>query len=128
MMNYRAICLLATVAAWTCLGAAQTSQVHSTAKPSEDSLHAANKPLTPKSAMPQSRKPSSVAPNALAKSRNTNAELTRLEQTNIKAAGSTGTSKKPATGASAPKPAGASNGNGSAINFNYQKPTTSKQN
>jgi hypothetical protein len=124
-MKYRAVCLFVTIAAWTGQGAAQNSQVHSSsAKSSEDSLHAATKPLTPKSAMPQSHKSSNVTPNASAKSRNTNAELTRLEQQNIKA----GASKKPATGAVAPKPAGASNANGSGINFNYQKPTTAKQN
>jgi hypothetical protein len=73
--------------------------------------------------MPQSRKPLGVAPNASTKGGNTNAELTRLEHQNIKA----GASKRPATGASALKPAAKSNGN-AGINFNYQKPTTTKQN
>jgi len=125
MMNHRVVCLLVTAAAGICLATAQSSahkpQVgSSSAKSAADSLTAATKPLTPKSAMPARRKSSLVVPNT-SKSRNTTAELTHLEQQNPK----TGASKSgntPTAKAAPAKSADKSAGSDSGINFKYQKP------
>jgi hypothetical protein len=119
MTKRRAVGLFLTVATWTCMAAAQSSPGgSSSAKASPDPLQSATKPLTPKSAMPAPHKSSVVAPNP--SGRNTTAELTHLEQQNIKS-GSSNSSKGSAKSVPPLKPAGTS-GSGPGIDFKYQKP------
>jgi hypothetical protein len=118
MMKYRAVRLFVAAAALIGLATAQNSHVGSTSAKSDADLHAATKPLTPKSAMPAKRTSSSAVPRASQSSGNATAELTHLERTEIKAGGSNnGGAVK---GVSAPKPAAAASGSG--INFKYQPP------
>jgi hypothetical protein len=111
-------CLFVILAAGVCLATAQNSPGHSSSKSDSDSLKAATKPLTPKSAMQNPRKSSLPTPGTQSNGPNSSAELDHLERQDIKASAP----KKPR--ATAPKPAGTSNGSGSGINFTYQKPVT----
>jgi hypothetical protein len=117
MMKFRVACLLVTVGALIGLATAQETQVHSaSAKSTPDPLQAATKPLSPKSAMPAPRKPAPAIPPK--SGTNTTAELTHLEQQNVKAGGP---KSNAAPAKAAPlKSADSSAGNG--INFKYQKP------
>jgi hypothetical protein len=119
MMKLRVACLLVTVGALICLAPAQETQAHSTsasAKSTPDPLQAATKPLSPKSAMPAPRKPAPAIPPK--GGTNTTAELTHLEQQNVKAGGP---KSNAAPAKAAPlKSADSSAGNG--INFKYEKP------
>jgi hypothetical protein len=121
MTKYRVVCLFVTVAAGVCLATAQSSKAGSTsAKPGKDPLHAATKPLTPKSAIPAPHK-SSSSPTAPKSASKTTAELNHLERRNIKARDKT--SAPPAKVAALPKATDQSAENGSGTNFKYQKPT-----
>lgn len=118
-MKRRVVYLFLTAAIWTCMATAQSSPGRSSsAKATPDPLQSATKPLTPKSAMPAQHKSSAVAPNP--SGRNTTAELTHLEQQNIKS-GSSNSSKGSAKSVPPLKPAGTS-GSGPGIDFKYQKP------
>jgi hypothetical protein len=123
MTKCKVVGLFLTVAIWTCIATAQSSPAGpSSPKAAPDPLQSATKPLTPKSAMPAHRKSSTVAPNPAASGKNTTAELTRLEQQNIKAGSSSSSNKASAKSTALPKPASTSAGNGQGINFKYQKP------
>jgi hypothetical protein len=122
MMKNKVAGLLATAIVGTCLAAGQNSQSHSATAKSDAKLHAATKPLTPKSAMPAKSK-SASAPIASNHSAKTNTELKRLErQPPIRA--SNGGSAGAAKGAA--KPAATPNANGSGINATYHPPATKK--
>lgn len=124
MMKCMAVLLLVTIASLLGPATAQNSQkLSSSGKPNSGSEHTATKPITPKSAMPTARTSSSVVPPGSTRGKNTNAELTRLERQQIKPENQ----KKTAKPAPAPKPAGTAKGNGSGINFAYQKPGAKKQ-
>ena len=117
-MKYSLVCWSIAAAALIGVGAvAQNSQVHSPTAKSDQDLHAASKPLTPKSAMPSKRTSSSAVPKASKSDGNATAELTHLERQDTKGGGSTSGAAK---GVSAPKPAAAASGSG--INFKYQPP------
>ena len=118
MMKYRAACLSITAAALIGVAAAHKSQVKSPTAKSDADLHAATKPLAPKSAMPPKHSSSSAVPSAPKSNDKSNAELTHLEHQEIRAGGpSSGAAAK---SAAAPKPA--STGGGSGVNAKYQKP------
>jgi hypothetical protein len=126
MAKCRVLFLCAAFAASVTLSMAQGTQVRSSsasAKPGPDSLQNVTKPLTPKSAMPPQHNSAPVMPMPSEASR-TNAELVHLERQPIKA--STSGSAK-AKGAPLVKSANASAGNGSGINFKYQKPVGGTQ-
>ena len=123
MMKYKAVFWFVTCAVWIGVATAQKSKpLSSSPKASPAPVHAATKPLTPKSAMPPPHKSSVVAPHASKSNQKSNAELNHLERQPIKAT----SPKKTAKSASAPKPAGATNANGSGINSTYQKPVPNK--
>jgi hypothetical protein len=127
-MKYRVAILFVTVAAGICVATAQSSQAQAaTPKSKPDPMLAATKPLTPKSAMPAKSKSSVAAPTASQNAAKTNAELTHLERQPIKAGASDNSKAGAAKGASAPKPAGTANANGSGINFTYEKPKSGMQ-
>jgi hypothetical protein len=128
MAKCRVLFLCAAFAASVTLSMAQGTQVRSSsasAKPGPDSLQNVTKPLTPKSAMPPQHNSAPVMPMPSEASR-TNAELVHLERQPIKANTSTSGSAK-AKGAPLVKSANASAGNGSGINFKYQKPVGGTQ-
>jgi hypothetical protein len=107
------------------LSMAQGTQVRaSSTKAAPDPVQNVTKSLTPKSAMPPQHKSALVAPMP-ARTGRTNAELTHLERQPIKA--ETPSSSAKAKGAPLVKSANASAGNGSGINFKYQKPVGGTQ-
>jgi hypothetical protein len=118
-MKFRIVLLLVTLAAGLNPATAQNSQGRSSTA-QKDPLQTATNPLTPKSAMPAQHKSTAVAPLAAKNGENTTAELTHLEQQNIKARTVKGTS--PAKNPAAAKTAGTPAANNSKINFKYQKP------
>jgi hypothetical protein len=126
MIKYRSVSWLVTVAI-SLLGvaAAQNSKVASSPpKSGSDPLRTATNPLTPKSAMPSQHKPAGASPKAAARPSNTSAELARLERQNSKAGSSKSSSPAPAK--STPAKSAATSGNGSKIDFKYQKPVGQK--
>jgi hypothetical protein len=119
-MKSKVACLFAIAVAGMCLATAQNSSSRSaSAKPGQDPLQNAVKPLTPKSAMPSGRKSARAVPPRANVPQKTNAELDRLEKQNIKVGSSeSGGKVSSAKGTAAPKAAPS----GSAIDFKYQKP------
>jgi len=116
-------------AASVTLSMAQGTQVRaSSAKSGPDPLQNVTKPITPKSAMPPQHKSAPVAPMP-AETGRMNAELTHLERQPIKAETPTSTNgnAKATKGVPLVKSANASAGNGSGINFKYQKPVGGMQ-
>jgi hypothetical protein len=119
-MKTKVVCFFAVGVAGICLATGQTSQTRSSsAKTGSDPVKAATKPLTPKSAMPAPRKSSAAVPNTPKGGSNATTELNRLEHQ--PASGGTAKSTPPAK-VTVPKTSTASAGNGSGINFKYQKP------
>jgi hypothetical protein len=128
MMKYRVVCLFVALSVSSCLAAAQSSQGRSSsAKPGQDPLRTATKPLTPKSAMPAHRKSSGAIPKGSASSRNTSAELAHLERQEIKTPRSKSASAGATKGASGSKSTDTAAASGAGINFKYQKPVGGKQ-
>jgi hypothetical protein len=123
MIKCKLVCLFLTVATCTFIATAQNSPAGSSpAKATPDPLQSATKPLTPKSAMPAKHKSSAAGPSAVATNKNTTAELTHLEQQNIKAGNSNSGNNRPAKSVTLPKPANTSAASGPGIDFKYQKP------
>ncbi len=119
-MKTKVACFFAVGVAGICLATAQTSQTHSSsAKTGSDSAKAATKPLTPKSAMPAPHKSSVAVPNASKGGSNATTQLNRLERQPAGGGAAKGTLPAKVT---VPKTSAASAGNGSGINFKYQKP------
>jgi hypothetical protein len=122
MMKYGIVYLLVVGVAFTSLSLGQSSRPRSSASSASagsDSLKAATKPLTPKSAMPSHRQ-TAAAPKRTS-STNTTAKLAQLERQNSKPNRSTSSGTaggKDATLKSGTPPAG----KGSGIEFKYQKP------
>jgi hypothetical protein len=119
-MKSKVACLFAIAVAGICLATAQNSSSRpASAKPGQDPLQNALKPLTPKSAMPSDRKSARAVASPSAGPQKANAELDRLEKQKIKAGSSeSGGKVSPAKGTAAPKAAPS----GSATNFKYQQP------
>jgi hypothetical protein len=125
MTKYRVLSLSVAFAASVTLSMAQGTQVRaSSTKPVPDPVQNVTKPITPKSAMPAQHKSAPVVSMPAGTGR-TNAELTHLERQPIKAETPSGSAK--AKGAPLVKSANASAGNGSGINFKYQKPVGGMQ-
>jgi hypothetical protein len=120
-MKSKVACLLAIAVAGMCLATAQNSSSRpASAKPGQDPLQNAVKPLTQKTVMPSDRKSARGVPPPSTGPQTTNAELNRLEKQKTKAGSSESGSKvSSAKGTTASKAAPSS----SAIDFKYQKPT-----
>jgi hypothetical protein len=119
-MKSKVACLFAIAVTGICLATAQNSSSRpASAKPGQDPLQNAVKPLTPKTAMPSDRKSARAVPPPSAEPQKTNAELNRLEKQKIKSGSSeSGSKASSAKGTTAPK----APPSGSAIDFKYQKP------
>lgn len=129
MAKYRVLSLSMAFAASVTLSMAQGTQVRaSSTKAALDPVQNVTKPITPKSAMPPQYKSAAVV-SMPAETGKTNAELTRLERQPIKAETPTSTSGSAKTAKGVPliKSSNASAGNGSGINFKYQKPVGGTQ-
>jgi hypothetical protein len=124
-MRHRSVCLLVAITALSSVTMAQSSRTTSSStKSTPDPIEAANKPLTPKSAMPAQHK-SSIVPPPSKNGSNTTAELTHLEQQNIKASTAKSGASGPVKGTS--KSTSTSAASHSGINFKYQKPVGGPQ-
>jgi hypothetical protein len=123
IMKYKVACWFAIAAVCACLATAQNSKVQSsTSRPAPDPLQSVTKPLTEKSATPPHHTSSALPPPRPASSAKTSDELTRLERQNVAAKGPKSGSASAPKAPPASKPADTSAGNGSGINFKYQKP------
>lgn len=98
---------------------AQNSTSASSSKSGADSVKAATKPLTPRSAMPAAHKGSAALPKR--GTNNTNAELTQLERGHGAAV-----PKDSATAKVAPYKSARSSASGPKIDYKYEKPAGGK--